>query len=83
MYNPTAYGHSQSSQLSALETLGYHLYLERMPFNHTLILQVCTAEGKKHVANFKTWGEETRSSDAFSNKITQGKRRIASIADVM
>ena len=22
--------------------------------HHTLILQVCTAEGKKHVANFKT-----------------------------
>ena len=54
MYNPTAYGNSQSSQLSALETLSYHFYLERMPFNHTLILQVCTAEGKKHVANFKT-----------------------------
>ena len=54
MYNPTAYGHSQSSQVSALETLGDHLYSEGMPFNHTLILQVCTAEGKKHVANFKT-----------------------------
>lgn len=54
MYNPTAYAHSQSSQLSALETLGYYFYSERMPFNHTVILQVCTAEGKKHVANFKT-----------------------------
>lgn len=54
MYNPTAYAHSQSSQLSALETLGYHFYSEGMPFNQTVILQVCTAEGKKHVANFKT-----------------------------
>ena len=56
MYNPTAYAHSQSSQLGALETLGYHFYSGGggMPFNQTVILQVCTAEGKKHVANFKT-----------------------------